>query len=333
MVKTKWKNNNVLKEKSVDIPEELKENINKLLKENQIHKILEDAQIVSNRYRNNDGRGKKLLTKESEAVSYVISRMPATYAAVSSVLEQTLNNYNEDITSVIDVGAGTGAVVWAVNDVATINAIKCFEREESMINIGKKLMENTDLNDVRWEKFDILQDEIQEKADLVITSYMINELPKGDREKAVEKLWNATNKLLVIIEPGTPAGFANILEIRRNLLKAGGHIVAPCCCLHECPIPKDDWCAFYARVARSSVHRQAKSGTLGYEDEKFSYIAFSKVPVDNSGERILRHPQINSGYVNVKVCSANGIEEKTYSKKDKEIYKKVRKMDAGQKLC
>ena len=333
MVKTKWKNNNVLKEKSVDIPEELKENINKLLKENQIHKILEDAQIVSNRYRNNDGRGKKLLTKESEAVSYAISRMPATYAAVSSVLEQTLDNYNEELTSVIDVGAGTGAVVWAVNDVTTSNAIKCFEREESMINIGKKLMENTDLNDVRWEKFDILQDEIQEKADLVITSYMINELPKGDREKAVEKLWNATNKLLIIIEPGTPAGFANILEIRRNLLKAGGHIVAPCCCLHECPIPKDDWCAFYARVARSSVHRHAKNGALGYEDEKFSYIAFSKVPVNNSGERILRHPQINSGYVNVKVCSANGIEEKTYSKKDKEIYKKVRKMDAGQKLC
>ena len=317
----------------MDIPEELKENIDKLLKENQIHKILEDAQTVSNRYRNNDGKGKKLLTKESEAVSYAISRMPATYVAVSSVLEQTLDNYNEDLTSVIDVGAGTGAVVWAVNDVATSNAIRCLEREESMINIGKKLMKNTDLNDVRWKRFDILQDEIQEKADLVITSYMINELPKGDREKAVEKLWNATNKLLVIIEPGTPAGFANILKIRENLLKAGGHIVAPCCCLYECPIPKDDWCAFYARVARSSVHRHAKNGALGYEDEKFSYIAFSKVPVDNSGERILRHPQINSGYVNVKVCSANGIEEKTYSKKDKEIYKKVRKMDAGQKLC
>lgn len=313
----------------MDIPEELKENINKLLKENQIHKILEDAQIVSNRYRNNDGRGKKLLTKESEAVSYAISRMPATYAAVSSVLEQTLDNYNEELTSVIDVGAGTGAVVWAVNDVTTSNAIKCFEREESMINIGKKLMENTDLNDVRWEKFDILQDEIQEKADLVITSYMINELPKGDREKAVEKLWNATNKLLIIIEPGTPAGFANILEIRRNLLKAGGHIVAPCCCLHECPIPKDDWCAFYVRVARSSVHRHAKNGALGYEDEKFSYIAFSKTPVKQSDAVILRHPQISTGHVKVKLCTQNGIEERTYSKKDKEIYKRIRKLDAG----
>ena len=329
MVKTKWKNNNVLKEKSVDIPEELKENINKLLKENQIHKILEDAQIVSNRYRNNDGRGKKLLTKESEAVSYAISRMPATYAAVSSVLEQTLDNYNEELTSVIDVGAGTGAVVWAVNDVTTSNAIKCFEREESMINIGKKLMENTDLNDVRWEKFDILQDEIQEKADLVITSYMINELPKGDREKAVEKLWNATNKLLIIIEPGTPAGFANILEIRRNLLKAGGHIVAPCCCLHECPIPKDDWCAFYARVARSSVHRHAKNGALGYEDEKFSYIVISKNKMNIPTNRILRHPKIEPGKITLKVCDTEENKEIIITKKNKEQFKKAKKLNCG----
>ena len=193
-------------------------------------------------------------------------------------------------------------------------------------------MKNTDLNDVKWDKFDILKDDIKENGDVVISSYMINELPKEERENAVKKMWNATNKLLVIIEPGTPAGFANILEIRNNILNLGGNIVAPCCCIGKCPIAKDDWCAFYTRIARSSIHRQTKNGTLGYEDEKFSYIAFSKVPVDNKGERILRHPQINSGYVKVKVCTSNGIEEKTYSKKDKEIYKKVRKMNAGQKI-
>ena len=316
----------------MDVPEELKENINKLLEKNQINKIFEDAQNVSDRYRKNEGIGKRLLTKESEAVSYAISRMPATYAAVSSVLEQILDSYHESLTSIIDVGAGTGAAVWAINDRTTSNDIKCLEREESMISIGKKLMENTDLNDVKWDKFDILKDDIKENGDLVISSYMINELPKEEREKAVKKMWNATNKLLVIIEPGTPAGFANILEIRNNILNLGGNIVAPCCSIGKCPIAKDDWCAFYTRIARSSIHRQAKNGTLGYEDEKFSYIAFSKVPVDNKGERILRHPQINSGYVKVKVCTANGIEEKTYSKKDKEIYKKVRKMNAGQKI-
>ena len=316
----------------MDVPEELKENINKLLEKNQINKILEDAQNVSDRYRKNEGIGKRLLTKESEAVSYAISRMPATYAAVSSVLEQILDSYHESLTSIIDVGAGTGAAVWAINDRTESNDIKCLEREESMISIGKKLMKNTDLNDVKWDKFDILKDDIKENGDVVISSYMINELPKEERENAVKKMWNATNKLLVIIEPGTPAGFANILEIRNNILNLGGNIVAPCCCIGKCPIAKDDWCAFYTRIARSSIHRQTKNGTLGYEDEKFSYIAFSKVPVDNKGERILRHPQINSGYVKVKVCTSNGIEEKTYSKKDKEIYKKVRKMNAGQKI-
>lgn len=316
----------------MDVPEELKENINKLLEKNQINKILEDAQNVSDRYRKNEGIGKRLLTKESEAVSYAISRMPATYAAVSSVLEQILDSYHESLTSIIDVGAGTGAAVWAINDRTKSNDIKCLEREESMISIGKKLMKNTDLNDVKWDKFDILKDDIKENGDVVISSYMINELPKEERENAVKKMWNATNKLLVIIEPGTPAGFANILEIRNNILNLGGNIVAPCCCIGKCPIAKDDWCAFYTRIARSSIHRQTKNGTLGYEDEKFSYIAFSKVPVDNKGERILRHPQINSGYVKVKVCTSNGIEEKTYSKKDKEIYKKVRKMNAGQKI-
>ena len=316
----------------MDIPEELKENINKLLKENQINKVLEEAKIISDRYRNNRDLGKKLLTKETEAVSYAISRMPATYAAVSAVLEQTLENYNEDIKNALDIGAGTGAAAWAINEKTAVNDIKCLEREECMISIGKKLMENTNLMDIKWDKFDILEDDIKETADLVITSYMINELPKEERNRAIKKIWDSTDKLLIIIEPGTPAGFENILEIRKELLNDGGYIVAPCCCIGKCPISKDDWCAFYTRISRSSIHRQAKNGVLGYEDEKFSYIVFSKIQVKNNGERILRHPQINSGYVKVKVCTANGIEEKIYSKKDKEIYKKVRKMGAGQKI-
>ena len=137
---------------------------------------------------------------------------------------------------------------------------------------------------------------------------------------------------MVVIEPGTPEGFKNILNIRNLIKEQGGYIVAPCCCNGECPIKENDWCAFYARVARSSIHRQAKGGNLGYEDEKFSYIAFSKTPVEITGRRILRHPQINSGFVKVKLCTADGIQEKTYSKKDGEIYKKIKKLDAGEKI-
>ena len=68
----------------MDIPEELKNAIEELLSKNKKNEIIENAQIISNRYRNNDGKGKKLLTEQNEAISYAISRMPATYAAVFS---------------------------------------------------------------------------------------------------------------------------------------------------------------------------------------------------------------------------------------------------------
>ena len=316
----------------MDIPEELKDSINRLLSENKFSDVIENAQTISNRYRKNDGKGKRLLTNESEAVSYAISRMPATYVAVYSAFKQILANYNEKITSLLDVGAGTGAGTWAVNEIKNMSQITCLEREKSMSNIGKQLMKNTVLDNAQWKSYDVLQDEIAEKADIVLTSYMINELPEQERENAVLKLWKATNKLMVVIEPGTPEGFKNILNIRKLIKEQGGYIVAPCCCNGECPIKENDWCAFYARVARSSIHRQAKGGNLGYEDEKFSYIAVSKISVEITGERILRHPQINSGVVKVKLCTAEGVQEKTYSKKDGEIYKKIKKLDAGEKI-
>ena len=164
---------------------------------------------------------------------------------------------------------------------------------------------------------------------MVITSYVINELTEADRQTAIMKMWNATNRLLVIIEPGTPDGFSHILQARKMLLEKGANIVAPCTHCSECPVAKDDWCSFYTRVSRSRMQKQTKNGELGYEDEKFSYIAFSKDVVSGPEARILRHPQINSGYVRVKLCTQNGVEEKTYSKKEKEIYKKVKKLDAG----
>ena len=316
----------------MDIPRELKMAIEELLSKNKAKEIIENAKIISNRYRNNDGKGKRLLTEKSEAISYAISRMPATYVAVYSAVGQTIENYEENLQTLFDIGAGTGAATWAVTDLIEITDIKCFERESNMINIGKKLMNNTELSKVKWKQFDILQDNITERADIVITSYMINELPENEKDVAIKKLWNATNKLLIIIEPGTPAGFKNVLKVREELLKDGGYIVAPCTHQGECQISKDDWCAFYARVFRNAIHRQSKNGELGYEDEKFSYIAFSKVPIQNTESRILRHPQIYKGYVNVKLCTKDGIQEKKYSKKDGEIYKKVRKLEAGEKI-
>ena len=45
--------------------------------------------------------------------------------------------------------------------------------------------------------------------------------------------------------------------------------------------------------------------------------------------RILRHPMIYSGYIKLKICREDKIEEITITKKDKEKYKIARKSEVG----
>lgn len=314
----------------MEIPQELKDAITKEMNEIQTTEIIQEAQKISQKYRANDGKGKRFITRKSEAIAYAISRMPATYCAVYSAVKNTLKNYDKKINTVLDIGAGTGTATWAVADLLNTNQITCLEREKEMLKLGEKLMqENSFLQKVKWKEFDLVNDELTEKADFVVVSYVINELKEEDRKIVLSKLWNAVNQILLIIEPGTPEGFKHILEAREILLTGGAYIVAPCSHNKKCPIKDDDWCSFYVRVARSGIQRQAKKGELGYEDEKFSYIAFSKTPINNYKPRILRHPQINQGYVKVKLCAEDQIEEKVFSKKDGELYKMIRKLDAG----
>ena len=311
----------------MEVPQELKQAIEKQIEKNKISSIIENSQVISERYRKNVGDGKKMLTKQEEAIAYSISRMPSTYCAVYSVFQHILEINNEKLSSLLDVGAGTGSAVWAINELIDLDKTICLEREKVMIDIGKELMENTKLENVEWKQFDILKDDIKEKSDIVVTSYMINELP--DKESSILKLWEATEKILVIIEPGTPMGYKNIIKTREVLLKKGAKIIAPCSHQGKCELPNDDWCSFYVRVARSGVHKLSKKGELSYEDEKFSYIAFSKVQDNNGKDRILRHPQIRQGHIKIKLCTPTGIEEKTITKKDGLIYKQVKKLDAG----
>ena len=293
--------------------------------------INEKAKSISEKYRKNDNDGKRLLTESDEAVAYALSRMPATYEADYSAINKTLENNNFNINTVFDIGAGTGSATWAITELVDNSPnITCFEREDSMIKVGKKLMSYSEkLKNTEWKKFDIVKDEINQTADFIMVSYMINELPKNEVNKIISKLWKATNKILFVIEPGTPRGFSNIKQIRSQLLQENAHIIAPCPHENECTLPQDDWCQFTARVQRSKIHKLFKDGQLSYEDEKFSYIAFSKQTVNIADNRILRHPIINKGYTEFKICTKLGIQNMKLSKKDGYKYKKSKKKNAG----
>lgn len=316
------------------IPNELTEALNELMENNiSFNEINYNAKEISKKYRANNNDGNRLVTSKEEAISYALSRMPATYESVLDCVNKIFENNDFEVNSVLDVGAGTGAATWALYNFFGKKEFSCFEREYEMACIGENLMKYSALfNIVNWKKFDVIKDSFEGTYDFVVVSYMMNELPKDQIKNVIEKLWSVTGKILLIIEPGTPNGFFNIKQIRKLLIKNGGNIIAPCPHKEECPLPDDDWCQFTCRVQRSKIHKILKDGNSPFEDEKYSYIAFSKNNCNNECNRILRHPIINKGYSEFKICSKDGIQNIKLSKKDGIVYKKAKKKSAGDNL-
>jgi ribosomal protein RSM22 (predicted rRNA methylase) len=161
--------------------------------------------------------------------------------------------------------------------------------------------------------------------DLVIAAYSLGEIA----EPLAARLWLAARVALVVVEPGTPRGYALILKVRQELLQAGASMVAPCPAATPCPLAAPDWCHFAARVERSSLHRRIKDAELGYEDEKFSYIAVARQPVELPASRIIRHPRQRPGLIVLETCAPAGVQLVHVTRRDRETFRAARKAAWG----
>lgn len=295
------------------------------LKPEQMRRI---SQQLTHRYHNESGHGRSLLSRDEEALVYSLVRMPATFAAVSHALSHALELLPFSPASLLDVGAGTGAAAWAAAQQLSLGSVTCFEREPAMRSLGQALMaeSGTFPVSVRWVSGDLTTTPLPTHADLVIASYMLNEFAPAARAAALDKLWTAADELLVLLEPGSPEGFAILREARAHLLAQGAYPVAPCTHAGVCP---NDWCHFSARVARSRLHKLLKEGDVPYEDEKFCYMVFSRQPFGLPAARILRHPQTSKGQIELSLCRADGISSAVIRKRDGEAFKAARKSEWG----
>ena len=293
--------------------------------------LLSDSQAISARYRKQDSSGKRLLTTDREAVAYAATRMPATFGAVSAALQWVLDCCDIRLETLLDAGAGTGAACWAADALLSLSEVTCLEREGAMRRLGEALMETGSpaLQSARWIDRDITKENLGVTADLVVASYVLNELSEENRLKAARSLWNTAGQMLLIVEPGTPAGYAHLREIRSLLLKEGAHMAAPCPHENACPLPEDDWCHFTCRVARSRLHKQLKGGEAPYEDEKFCYLALTRKECAPAGARILRHPRIDPGKISLSLCTENGLSTREVRKKDGPLFKAARNSHCG----
>jgi ribosomal protein RSM22 (predicted rRNA methylase) len=167
--------------------------------------------------------------------------------------------------------------------------------------------------------------------DLVVVSYALTELPDGQLLKAAATLWESCLGALVIVDPGRPCDYQRLMAVRAALIEAGGSVVAPCPHGLTCPLPDADWCHFSVRLPRRRLHRQAKGASLGYEDEKFSYLVvvrpgLERWPVD---ARVIKPPVLNKFEIALPLCTPNGLEEKRVARRQPDAFKAVRKLEWG----
>lgn len=292
------------------------------------------AQALSERYMGIQGDSMSLLQDEQDALAYAAFRLPATFAAVNAALTSTLQVLPDFApVSLLDVGAGPGTVLWAAGTLLpALQKATLLEREKDMRALCQTLLTNAPfpLSDhVSLEDVDLSQTEFFLPHDLVTISYVLGEMTPAAQGPLLTCLWQATQGVLLLVEPGTPKGFATLRRAREQLLQAGAHIIAPCVMEKPCPMTDDDWCHFTTRVARSKLHMQIKGGGVPYEDEKYAYLAVSRKPAALAGGRVLRHPQVRSGHIGISLCTKEGILQTTVTKKDKQAFRHARSAKAG----
>jgi ribosomal protein RSM22 (predicted rRNA methylase) len=269
-----------------------------------------------------------------DVTAYAAFRLPATFAAVYSALKQAKEcSPGWNPKTLLDAGAGPGTAMWAAASLwPDLEHITLLERDEAMINLGKRLCAYSSVPsmlEAEWIKIDIAETDEVFPHDLVVASYVLNEIPESRSQAFIRKLWESTGDTLVVIEPGTPEGFWRIKQAREQLAAAGAKMIAPCPHDKSCPMPESDWCHFAQRVARSRLHRKVKGGELSYEDEKFSFVCMSRTGGRTAQGRVIRHPQVRKGHIRLELCTSEGLTSIVVTRKDKELFRRTRELQWG----
>ncbi|MFI5910409.1 small ribosomal subunit Rsm22 family protein [Dactylosporangium sp. NPDC051541] len=298
---------------------DLREALDALLADVPPARLTDSVRRLIEVYRSGLPAGEPLIRNMVDATAYAAYRMPATHAAVLAVLRELPGIAPR---SHVDLGGGTGAAAWAVEEVYGPGRHTVLDQVPEALKLGERIARKYD-----WQAWPLGAP--VPGADLVTASYVLTELDEEQQRTLVEQAASAAGAAVVLIEPGTPPGYRRILAAREQLKDAGWHIAAPCPHELACGLRGKDWCHFAARVNRSALHRRLKDATLGYEDEKFSYVAAVRTPAGARG-RIVRHPAFRKGLVTLQVCQPDTtVGPVLVSKREGPLYKAARDAEWG----
>src|SRR4051812_39345330 len=215
----------------MELPPLLRQAIDRVLEGVALADLAAAAAALSRRYREERHDGRLLVASRRDALAYVAVRLPATYAAVRASFD-TIADARADFAprTMLDIGAGPATALWAAADCwPALSDALLVEASPLLRACAEELAAEAELPDMTWRIANVASDAIDgAPRDLVTLAYVLNELSPNARPPTLERLWRLTADTLVIVEPGTPAGWQRILAARRQLIESGAHVIAPC---------------------------------------------------------------------------------------------------------
>lgn len=271
-----------------------------------------------------------------DLASYLVARLPATFAAVARVLEE-LAARRPDFSpvSLLDAGSGPGTASWAaLRQWPGLAGVTFLDSSPAFLDLAIALSRDAPgpLAAAQAVRGSIEAVPQNLASDLVVAAYALAELPLGRAAQIAEGLWRASRQVLVLVEPGTPQGFARLRAARQHLIAQHAVPVAPCTHARACPMAGEDWCHFSVRLARSRAHMHAKAARVPFEDERFAYLVLAREGAPVEGTRIIAPVLHAKPGLTLRLCEEGGIVQHDVARRDARAYKRARKLDWGDLL-
>jgi ribosomal protein RSM22 (predicted rRNA methylase) len=302
------------------------------------------------------------ITSQLDALAYGLARMPATFAANAAVfarLAEAMPDFAP--ASLLDVGAGPGTASWAAaSRWPSVKMVTMVDHNPALRALARRLADSEPMLTADIVAGDAGTDGAH--ADLVVASYVLAEMAEADAVRTARDLWPRAEQALVLIEPGTPAGFRRIRAARAALIEAGAHVAAPCTHDNACPMAGSvgasrsdnqisvgasrsdnqisvgasrsdnqisDWCHFSQRLPRRRDHMQLKAATVPFEDERYSYVALTRDVPPPRTARILSPPLEEKPGLAFELCDKGGRSGRFVPVRDRDEIRRVRRKGWG----
>jgi len=312
----------------MELPAALRQAVDATLHGISTRDLAAASDALTQRYRGEVRDGRMHVADDLGARAYLAARLPATYAAIRAACE-AIAALRGDFApkALLDFGAGPGTALWAARDCwPDLDGATLIEASGAMRKFCEAFAPASGVARIDWQA----ELATAPHGDLVTLAYVLDELDAAQRATLVRELWSRTEDILLIVEPGTPAGWRRILDARALLLQDGAEMIAPCPHAAACPLVAPDWCHFARRVSRSRAHLLAKHAEVPWEDEKFIYLAVSRRAAPLPEARVIAPPRAGSGKVELKLCAGDGTARPVLvTKRTGERYKQARRLDWG----